>query len=407
VLQHASAFGIDQRSPLPGCGAQEAFQLPGAGETGAEQHPDATLAVTSETDRSEARVTMAAGSSARSPPPRHHQTLRAGERWLWKAVLRLLGYGIAAYLVIRLIPALREALEYLERPSWWWVAIVVVLEIISEIGFVISWHAIVDPESRLGEDGRGRIDLRLAWVQLGAGMFVPGGSLSSVGVGAWLLHRFGMPLHLVVERQLTLSLLNTAIDAIALVAIGIALATGLLSGEQNTLLTVLPAVLAAVGLAGAVPLAARIRRRARSGRARHARIAAAAGTLADAVERVGHVLSRRSGFRSVGGAVAYLLFDVLVLFFAFRAIGAEHAPSFGVVVMAYIIGALGGSIPLPAAIGTVGGMVGMFIVYGVARDTAVAAVLLYQAVGLLVPLIGGSIAYLLLRRELSGKRAAQ
>jgi uncharacterized membrane protein YbhN (UPF0104 family) len=41
----------------------------------------------------------------------------------------------------------------------------------------------------------------------------------------------------------------------------------------------------------------------------------------------------------------------------------------------------------------------MFVLYGVGRDTAVAAVLLYQAVGLLVPLIGGAVAYLLLRRE--------
>jgi uncharacterized membrane protein YbhN (UPF0104 family) len=69
--------------------------------------------------------------------------------------------------------------------------------------------------------------------------------------------------------------------------------------------------------------------------------------------------------------------------------------------MAYIIGALGGSVPLPAAIGTVAGMVGMFALYGVGRDTALAAVLLYQAVGLLVPLIGGAIAYVLLRRELA------
>jgi hypothetical protein len=69
------------------------------------------------------------------------------------------------------------------------------------------------------------------------------------------------------------------------------------------------------------------------------------------------------------------------------------------VVMAYIIGALGGSIPLPAGIGAVGGIAGMLILYGVGRSPAVAAVLVYEAVGLLVPLIGGAVAYLLLRRE--------
>jgi uncharacterized membrane protein YbhN (UPF0104 family) len=67
--------------------------------------------------------------------------------------------------------------------------------------------------------------------------------------------------------------------------------------------------------------------------------------------------------------------------------------------MAYVIGALGGSIPLPAGIGAVGGIAGMLILYGVSRNAAVAAVLLYEAVGLIVPLIGGGIAYLFLRRS--------
>lgn len=351
--------------------------------------------MTSETDSSRGRRRTARASPAAGP--RH--VLRAGERWLRKGGLRLLGYLIAAYLVIRLIPALREALEDLERPSWWWLAIVFGLEIVSETGFVVSWHGIVDPESRLGRDGRGRIDLRLAWAQLGAGMFVPGGSLSSVGAGSWLLHRLGMPLKLITERQFSLSFLNTAIDAIALIGFGVALAVGLLPGEHNPALTVLPAAAAALGLAGAVLVAARARRREHPETARHRRVAAAIATLADAVEDTGRILTHRSGTRVIAGALAYLFLDMLVLFFAFTAIRAHPAPGFGVVVMAYIIGALGGSVPLPAAIGTVGGMVGMFILYGVGRNTAVAAVLLYQAVGLLVPLIGGGIAYLLLRRE--------
>jgi hypothetical protein len=334
-----------------------------------------------------------------SPSAGHDGILRAGEHWLRKAGLRLVGYLIAAYLVIRLIPALGEALEDLERLSWAWLAGILALEILSETGFVISWQGVVDPESRLGREGRGRIDVRLAWAQLGAGMFLPGGSLSGVGAGTWLLHRLGMPLKLTVKRQLSLSFLNTAIDAVALIVFGIALALGLLSGDRNPLLTVLPAALAAFGLAATLLIAVRTRRRGRAERSRHPRIAAVLTTLADAVEDTGRILTDRSHLRAVCGAIVYLFLDVLVLFFAFTAIRPDTAPTFGVVVMAYIIGALGGSIPLPAAIGTVGGMVGMFILYGVHRDTAFAAVLLYQAVGLLVPLVGGALAYLLLRRE--------
>lgn len=46
----------------------------------------------------------------------------------------------------------------------------------------------------------------------------------------------------------------------------------------------------------------------------------------------------------------------------------------------------------------------MLILYGVGRSSAVAAVLIYEAVGLLVPLIGGAVAYLLLRRQFGPMR---
>jgi uncharacterized membrane protein YbhN (UPF0104 family) len=89
-----------------------------------------------------------------------------------------------------------------------------------------------------------------------------------------------------------------------------------------------------------------------------------------------------------------------VLWGAFIAIDADPQPSFGVVAMAYLIGGLAGSIPLPANLGAVGGMAGMLVAYGVDKDAAAAAVVLYQAIGYLVPLVGGGIAYLLVRREL-------
>jgi len=82
------------------------------------------------------------------------------------------------------------------------------------------------------------------------------------------------------------------------------------------------------------------------------------------------------------------------------AVHANPIPCFPIVILAYIIGALGGSVPLPAAAGTIGGMAGMLILYGVAHNAALAAVLLHQAIGLLVPVIGGGIAYTILRRRL-------
>jgi len=341
--------------------------------------------------------------AADAPAHARLRALRAAERRLRREGLKLLGYLALAYLVVKLIPGLGQALSDLERLSWAWLLAVFGLEILSETGFVLSWHAIVDPDTVLGRDGRGRrLDMRVAWAQLGAGMFVPGGSLSSVGAGAWILHRLGMPTKLVAERQFNLSFLNTAIDALALVVFGVALATGILPGAHNLALTLAPAAVAALGVVAALLAAGRARRRAGHRQPRHPRVAASVGTLADAVADTRELLLHRSGLRAVLGALAYLCFDVLVLFVAFIAIHAHPVPDFGVVLMAYIIGALGGSLPLPASVGAVGGIVGMLIVYGVAHNAAVAAVLLYQAVSLLVPLIGGGIAYLMLRSEFAG-----
>jgi hypothetical protein len=76
-------------------------------------------------------------------------------------------------------------------------------------------------------------------------MIVPGGSLASIGVGAWILRRFGMPPRTIGERQSNLSFLNTAVDALALIAFGLGLAIGILPGARSLLLTLRPAGLAA------------------------------------------------------------------------------------------------------------------------------------------------------------------
>jgi hypothetical protein len=319
---------------------------------------------------------------------------------LQKSALKLVGFLVAAYLVLRLVPTLEQALNTLKHVSWEWVVGLIAIEVVSETGFVVAWRGVVDPERVLERDGRGRrMDQRVAWAQLGGGLLVPGGTLGGMGVGAWFLHRFGMPPKQIAERQFNLSFLNTAVSAFALIMFGLGLAAGIFAGEDNLLLTLLPAVVAVVAIAGALLLSRRAG--AYSGRlkAKHPKISTAITTLGDAVADT-TVLFRGGGWKIVLGAVAYLGFEVVVLWCAFLSLHTHPVPGFGVVMMAYVIGALGGSLPLPASIGTIGGIAGMLIVYGVDRNPAVAAVLLHQAIGLLVPLTGGTIAYIFLRRQL-------
>jgi uncharacterized membrane protein YbhN (UPF0104 family) len=345
--------------------------------------------------------------SADTPTRHTRRALSAGLTRLGKRALKALGYILVVYLLFRLLPALKQAVRSLEHVRWEWIVGALALELLSEFGYVQAWRAIVDEDGLLAADGRGtRTATRAAWAQLGGGMLVPGGSLASIGVGAWILRHFGMPPTTIAERQFNLGFLNTAVDALALVLFGVSLGVGFFGGPSNPLLTWLPAAVAATGIAVAALLGRRGTRRARSLGPGHPKLAAAIGSVALAVEATRRILFHRGSRRSVLGAIAYLGFDSLVLWTAFLAVHANPAPGFAVVVMAYIIGAHGGSIPLPAGIGAVGGIAGMLIVYGVGRNAAIAAVLLYEAVGLLVPLIGGGIAYLFLRREFGPMKSA-
>jgi uncharacterized membrane protein YbhN (UPF0104 family) len=336
------------------------------------------------------------------PAPGHvaRRALADVKGHLQKSVLKLVGYLLAAYLVLRLIPTLKLALRSLEHVSWEWVLAVIALEVLSELGFVLAWGAIVDPQNLLDHDGRGRrTDDDVAWTQLAGGLLLPGGAWGGVGVGAVILHRLGVPSKAIAEREFNLSFLNTAVDALALIVFGAGLATGILAGESRLLLTALPAAVAAAGIAGALLITPHANRHAARLQAKHPKIAAALSTLANAVDDTKRLLIQRGNWTSVLGVLAYLGFDVLVLWIAFLAIHTHPVPGFPIVVMAYIIGALGGSIPLPASAGTIGGIAGMLILYGVGHNAAIAAVLLHQAIGLLVPLTGGGIAYTVLRRR--------
>src|SRR5271154_3113899 len=318
---------------------------------------------------------------------------------LGKRALHLLGFLVFAYLVLKLVPGLESALDSLKEISLLGVAALAAIEIVSETGYVFAWRGILDPERVLEQPGRGKhLATRVAWSQLGGGMIVPGGSLGSIGVGAWMLQRLGMSVATVTQRQLTLVLVNTTVDALAIVVFGVGLAIGLFGGSYSLALTLLPAAIVAVALALALFIS---RPRTRLGSVEHRwpRLAKLVSAIKTSVADTEQILRHRGNGVVVLGAVAYLLFDMLVLQGAFTALGAQDQPGLPVVAMCYLIGALGGSIPLPANLGAVGWIAGMLVLFGVNRNDAFAAVVVYQAIGYVVPLVGGGIAYLFLRGQ--------
>jgi uncharacterized protein (TIRG00374 family) len=95
-----------------------------------------------------------------------------------------------------------------------------------------------------------------------------------------------------------------------------------------------------------------------------------------------------------------MAFDIAALGFGFAAIGP--APTFGVLVLGYLIGQLGNLIPVPGGIGgTEAALIGIFALYGADLTQATAAVLIYRLFQLLIPAFLGAPAFVLLRRKLA------
>ena len=79
-----------------------------------------------------------------------------------------------------------------------------------------------------------------------------------------------------------------------------------------------------------------------------------------------------------------MAFDVAALGAAFAAIGA--LPPIGVLLLAYVVGQLGGLIPLPGGVGGAdGGLIAALVLYGTPLGAAAAAVLAYRAFQLGLP----------------------
>jgi uncharacterized membrane protein YbhN (UPF0104 family) len=176
----------------------------------------------------------------------------------------------------------------------------------------------------------------------------------------------------------------------ALVAGGLGLYLGLLPGGGSFAITVVPAI-----FGGAVIAIVAAAQWVHPGEGRVRRVLSPVGQGVRDARRI-----LRSGNAGLAGALMWWGFDIAVLWACFHAFGA--APSFAVVTVAYFVGMLANTLPLPGGVGGVdGGMVGALIAFGVDPEAALLAVLAYRGFAFWLPIAPGAVAYLGLRRTVA------
>lgn len=291
--------------------------------------------------------------------------------------------------MILLLPGLSSLRQSFAGAKPIWIGLGAVLELLSCASYVLIFRAVFCNRMHW------RTSVEIGLSEQAANSLLSVGGAGGLALGAWILRRGGVPGGQIARRTVAFFLLTSLANVGFLTLGGLALACELLSGPSNPLLGIVPAI---VGI-GAIALAltAGPAARALAGRSRHSRIQVTLGAIGDGVaEAVGLLRSPMMA----SGSIGYMLFDVAVLGVCFPAFG-NPLPPIDVLLLAYIIGQLGGLVPLPGGIGGLElGLIGSLVLYGVNATDAAVAVLAYRGLALAIPALIGLPALASLRRRL-------
>jgi uncharacterized membrane protein YbhN (UPF0104 family) len=315
-------------------------------------------------------------------------------RLLRRALQVVLVLGLLG-LVVVLAPGLGEVRDLLAGASPEWIVLAVVLEALSGISYVLMFRPIFCRHMPW------RTSWEISWSELAVGSLVPASGAGGLALGAWILHEGGMPGDQIARRSVAFFLIKSSVNFVAVVVVGTVMALGLVGPELSIWLTAVPAAGAAAVIALVLalprlgpgrdpgPEAGRVSRALAAGRR------AVIGGTAEAIAVL------RSGDRLVVvGAIGYWAWDNAVLWATFHAFDAS--PPISVLLLGYLVGQLGGLLPLPGGIGGIdGGLFGALVLLGTPVATTAAAVLAYRVILFWLPLLVGSIAFLSLRRGLN------
>jgi uncharacterized membrane protein YbhN (UPF0104 family) len=279
--------------------------------------------------------------------------------------------------------ALRRALDADPR----WVIGGAVFELLSFAGYVaLFWMVGSRATKRLGLRESTEVTLGGA----AATRLLPTAGVGGAAMTLWALRRTGLGSRGATRTLLGFLIVLYSVFLAAIAVSGGLIALGLAAGDGPLALSAIPAGAAALAIMAALVLGARRPRTPRAGRL-HAAAEVFGAAVRDALAHV------RSGDPRLLGALAWWTFDAAVLWAMLHAFGAP--PAFAVVVLAYFVGQVGNTIPIPGAVS--GGIVGVLVAFAVPADLALVSVLAYRAIAIWLPAPIGLVALGSLRRTMA------
>jgi uncharacterized membrane protein YbhN (UPF0104 family) len=319
-------------------------------------------------------------------------------RHLRRRLLELAGLAVVITAVLLAVPGLGEVRARLAHASPGWLALAVALELLSVLCYVLIFRAVFCPRMPWG------FSSQVAMSELAANSVLPISGAGGLALGAWALRRAGMDVEQIGRKTVALFFLTSLGNVSILIVFALLYAVGALGHDPSPPLTYLFGGLSLAAVVAVIALPIALRRQsppapASDGQGRIARaLALARRSLVEGVPDAELLLRRRSP-GVLAGSLGTTIFDIAVLGATFRAIGVS--PPLGALVVGYLIGMLGGNVPVPGGIGGVdGGLIGALTLFGQPLAATTVAVLTYHAIALWVPALMGSVAFVRLRATL-------
>jgi uncharacterized membrane protein YbhN (UPF0104 family) len=320
-----------------------------------------------------------------STPERDAHRFRNGLIWTSALALLLLGIGLA-------VPDLRQVIDRVGNAGLGWVVLALALEILSCLGYVATVRLVL-------RRGAARQVRWLAWAEMAFGAVLPAGGAGGLAVGAWALRAWGISWSRIANRSAVIFLLTSTVNASVLALAGIGISLGVGSDRSGLTYGLAPAAIAVGAMSFFFALPWFTARRSRG--TQDGRLMLALRRLAVWV-RDSEAVALSLNWRLLG-TIGYLLFDIAVLWACLRAVGVA-APLLALVV-GYQVGYLADLLPIPGGVGALeGGLLGALLLYGLPAAPTAAAVILYHAIALWVPVLGGTAGFAALRKTVVASR---
>jgi uncharacterized protein (TIRG00374 family) len=313
--------------------------------------------------------------------------------------VRLLQLAVLVLVVVVAIwvtPGLGALRSRLDHAAAGWLVVAGVAELLSTLSYVVIFRSVFCRHMSW------RMSYQIGMAEQAANSLLPAGGAGGLALGAWALSRGGMKAEHIARRTVAFFLLTSLANVGTLIVFAVGFAVGILHGNTVPVFTYSFAGAGVLAFAITFSLPALHSRFS----ARRAPLASDAGRVRVGIRQGTDALA--NGIRDSGalllqeplgvltGAFGYMVFDIIAIGAAFAAFG--YSPAIGVLVVAYLIGQLGGLLPLPGGIGGVeGGLIGSYALYHVPVAAAGAAVLAYRVLALWIPAVLGSIAFVQLR----------